>query len=242
MQPLDPEFVARCTTQQGFRLRGLQTTRIETFVDAAFAFAVTLLVISFDAIPRNWDEVVLAVKSIPAFVVAVAQLVWIWYEHMKWSRRYGLEDAMTVFLSAVLLIVVLVYIYPLRMMAGGMFAWMTNNYLPQSFDLQNWDQLAGMFVFMGTCFAVLCGVFALFYAWAGRRAEPLRLSDAERFDTRSARVTWTGSALVGLLSAGLAVALPPPWTPFAGFAYGLLGVWVPVFNNWRWRRRPAQGA
>jgi hypothetical protein len=31
----------------GFRLRGLSTTRIEAFTDAAFAFALTLLVISF---------------------------------------------------------------------------------------------------------------------------------------------------------------------------------------------------
>ncbi|CAN5847200.1 hypothetical protein BH23GEM9_BH23GEM9_04520 [soil metagenome] len=32
----------------GFRLRGLEMTRIETFTDAAFAFALTLLVISMD--------------------------------------------------------------------------------------------------------------------------------------------------------------------------------------------------
>lgn len=32
----------------GFRLRGLDMTRIETFTDAAFAFALTLLVISID--------------------------------------------------------------------------------------------------------------------------------------------------------------------------------------------------
>jgi len=32
----------------GFRLRGLQMTRIETFTDAAFAFALILLVVSLD--------------------------------------------------------------------------------------------------------------------------------------------------------------------------------------------------
>lgn len=35
-----------------FRLRGEAMTRLETFVDAAFAFAVTLLVVSFDAVLR----------------------------------------------------------------------------------------------------------------------------------------------------------------------------------------------
>ena len=80
----------------GFRMRGLEMTRIEVFVDAAFAFAVTMLVISFDAIPTDFDELVDAIKSIPAFVAAVWQLVWIWYTHNKWSRRYGLDDARTV--------------------------------------------------------------------------------------------------------------------------------------------------
>lgn len=32
----------------GFAERGSETTRIETFVDAAFAFALTLLVVSFE--------------------------------------------------------------------------------------------------------------------------------------------------------------------------------------------------
>jgi uncharacterized membrane protein len=35
------------------RQRGEQVTRLETFVDAAFAFAMTLLVVSFDAMPRH---------------------------------------------------------------------------------------------------------------------------------------------------------------------------------------------
>ena len=51
MIQLTREFVDRCPVENDFRLRGLEMTRIEVFVDAAFAFAVTLLVISFDAIP-----------------------------------------------------------------------------------------------------------------------------------------------------------------------------------------------
>ena len=36
----------------GFRLRGMQMTRLETFIDAAFAFAISMLVIA-DAIYRH---------------------------------------------------------------------------------------------------------------------------------------------------------------------------------------------
>ena len=106
MTPLKQEFVDSCPVEGGFRMRGLEMTRIEGFVDAAFAFAVTMLVISFDAIPTSYAEVIVAIKGIPAFILAVIQLVWIWYTHNKWSRRYGLDTALTVTLSTALLIVV----------------------------------------------------------------------------------------------------------------------------------------
>lgn len=238
MIQLSQDFVDRCPVEGGFRLRGLEMTRTEVFVDAAFAFAVTLLVISFDAIPRNWDEVVLAIKAIPAFIVAVAQLVWLWYEHSKWSKRYGLDDGMTAFLSALLLIAMLIYIYPMRMMAGGMFAWMTDSYLPQSFELEHWNQLAGMFVFLGACFASLCLVFAWFNLYAIQRRRELLLSPRETYSTKTAALTWAGSAAIGVASVAAALSLPPPWTPFAGFCYALLGAWIPLFAAYRTSGRP----
>ena len=242
MRPLDPGFVAACPREHGFRLRGLETTRIEVFVDAAFAFAVTMLVISFDAIPRNWDELMVAVKTIPAFAFAISQVVWVWYEHVKWSRRFGTEDAATVFLSTVLLIVVLVWIYPLRILAEGLFAWLTKGYLPQNFRLESYEQLAGLFIFLGAGFASLCAVFALFYAYAARQRVALRLDPAELHATRTAAVTWAGSAAVGLVSAAAAVALPGPWTPFAGFAYVLVGLWISAFARWRARGGPTKAS
>src|SRR2546429_1700643 len=38
---------------RGFRLRGMQMTRLETFIDAAFAFAISMLVIAAQQIPDN---------------------------------------------------------------------------------------------------------------------------------------------------------------------------------------------
>ena len=233
MTPLTQEFVDSCPEEAGFRQRGIEMTRLEVFIDAAFAFAVTMLVISFDAMPANWDEIIIAVKNIPAFAVAVAQLVWIWYEHSVWSRRYGLDDATTVFLSAVLLIVMLVYIYPMRIMAGGMFNWMTDGYLPSSFDINSWDELSGMFVFLGVGFAALCAVFVLLYRHSARCSEQLLLNEEERFHTRTVTMLWTGSAGIGLLSVTGALLLEPPWIPFAGFAYMLMSIWMPWFSNWR---------
>jgi len=66
-------------------MRGLDMTRIEVFVDAAFAFAVTMLVISFDAIPTSYAEVMLAIKGIPAFIIAVVQLDEDKNQHDSWQ-------------------------------------------------------------------------------------------------------------------------------------------------------------
>ena len=49
--------------------------------------------------------------------------------HNKWSRRYGLDTAMTVALSTAVLIVVLIYIYPMRIMIQSFFTWISSGYL-----------------------------------------------------------------------------------------------------------------
>lgn len=51
-------------------------------------------------------------------------------------------------------------------------------------------------------------------------------------------MTWAGSAGIGLLSALIAKALPPPRTPFAGSCYALLGIWIPLFGRRRLRAAP----
>jgi len=81
--------------QQGFRLRGTQMTRLETFLDAAFAFATTMLVISAGEIPKNYPELILALKEIPSFLASFLIIMLFWIGHRTWSRRYGLEDMNT---------------------------------------------------------------------------------------------------------------------------------------------------
>lgn len=94
------------------RPRGLEMTRTETFTDAAFAFALTLLVVSIDSIPASYAELLDAVQGIPAFGLSCALLFLFWYGHWNWSRRYGLEDFPSIALSFLLVFVVLCYVYP----------------------------------------------------------------------------------------------------------------------------------
>src|SRR6266404_6678168 len=76
----------------GFRLRGIEMTRLETFIDAAFAFAISMLVIAAQQIPDNIQALLGAFRNVPTFVCSIAVLGIFWRGHWLWSRRYGLED------------------------------------------------------------------------------------------------------------------------------------------------------
>mgnify|MGYP002622242503 CR=1 FL=1 len=235
MPTLSREFLDRCPVQHGFRLRGENMTRIEVFVDAAFAFAVTLLVISFDHIPQTFDEFILALKGIPAFVIAFAQLVWIWHTHSQWSERYGLRDTGTVFLSATLLAVMLIYIYPMRIMFGGLVSWASRGWFPSSFSVGSYDELSAMFVFMGCGLLGICFVFFLMYRHAIRHRDALQLNEYEFYETETSAICWLGSSAICVLSIVLALTFPDGWLPFAGFGYALFGIWIPAVLAFRER-------
>ena len=70
----------------GFRVRGEAVTRLETFVDAAFAFAVTLLVVSFDAMPDSVAELYDALRRLPAFLGGFAILAILWIAHHRFTE------------------------------------------------------------------------------------------------------------------------------------------------------------
>ena len=103
-----------------FRWRSGEITRLEAFCDVVFGFALTLLVVSLE-VPRNYAELMAAMRGFVPFAVCFAQLVMIWRAHYIFSRRYGLEDRYIVFLNVVLLFVVLFYVYPLKFVFTMLF-------------------------------------------------------------------------------------------------------------------------
>src|SRR5215831_14403615 len=114
--------------EKNFRWRGGEITRLESFTDAVFAFAVTLLVVSLE-VPHTFAELVAAMKGFVAFALCFLILMQTWYFHYKFSRRYGLQTVYTIFLTAVLIFVVLFYVYPLKFMftlaVGGLSGGLT---------------------------------------------------------------------------------------------------------------------
>ncbi len=222
-----------------FRLRGLEVTRLDTFIDAAFAFVLTLLVISFDQIPSNYAEMLVAVKRIPGFAASFAIVMMFWLPHRRWSRRYGLENDRTILYSLALIFVVLVYVYPLRTIFEGMFSSLSGGYLASGFRVETSDEMRMVFVFYSVGFFALSLLFSQLYRATMRNATLLALNQYELRITRINMQVWLIAASFGLLSILLALVLPDAWVSAAGYVYFalFLAARLPSFLG---RRRKAE--
>ena len=232
--------LATLPAKAGFRQRGMDMTRLETFADAAFAFAVTLLVVGGgDSIPGDFDEMVSAMKQIPAFAASFANIMLFWYAHHIWSRRFGLDDTASIFLSLILIFVVLIYVYPLKAIYSGAIAFFTNGYFESYFKLDSFDDLRILFVIFGLGYAALSGVIAMLNRHAFLKKEQLSLSNVEIFDTQAEIYFWIMNAIVAIISIILAVVLPDELVSVAGMFYGVFGIIIPWYRIRQWRIRPA---
>jgi len=210
-----------------FRLRSESVSRLEGFSDTAFGFAITLLVVSL-AVPTRFDELLQQLRGLPVFAVTFAMVATIWYAQYIFFRRYALSDAMTVFLTLLLLFVVLFYVYPLKFLFGVAFG--TTGVSMQEKDVPF------LFLIYGLGFAGVSLVLALLYLHAYQRRDELQLNGWERLVTRVSVADHLATMMVGFVSAGLAQVVPSPNTAtVAGFAYFL--VVVPKWVAGRYRRR-----
>jgi hypothetical protein len=206
----------------GFRERGDRVTRLETFVDAAFAFAVSMLVISVGTVPNSIDELKEALKNIPAFAASFALIMLFWRGHDDWSRRYGLDDNYSSNLSILLVFAVLIFVYPLRILLGGFFTWITGGWLPTPLVIHSIDDLRWFFGSFAVAFGSMGSLLALLTLHALRRADALHLQPHERLATWLALVRWALIPCIALLSLALTALLRPGVGDLYGAAPGVV--------------------
>jgi uncharacterized membrane protein len=229
----------------GFRIRGAQPTRMDAFVDAAFAFAVTLLVIAIGHVPSSVAELTLAMRGVPAFAASFFVIARFWRAHRDWSRRYGIEDIFSVRLSLLLVFVILVYVYPLRMVATLVLGMLSNGLLAeQKVELGTVAELRTLYATFAIGYAVAVAIFAALYAHALRLADSLELGPGERVRTRVAVTRYLVFFGVAMLSLLLALLLPmdnatPIYYSLPGLVYMLLYPFWPLL---RWREKIALAA
>jgi hypothetical protein len=220
----------------GFRLRGMAMTRLEAFIDAAFAFSVTMMVISVDRVPDNINDLLAAFRNVPAFIASIAVLGLFWRGHWLWSRRFGLEDGVSIFISWTMLVTILIYIYPLKVIFGGMFYLLSERAVGQPMSIQTVAQARALFAVFAIGFTAIAIEILLLNVRAYSLRGALRLNELERITARGEITGWAIPVCVGLVSLGLALTLPRAQVPWSGWVYFSMVVLVPLHSRYRRRR------
>ena len=221
---------------KGFRLRGLEMTRLESFVDAAFAFAVTMLVIAGQQVPDDVVALLKAFKNVPAFAASIAVLAVFWRGHWLWSRRYGLEDTISIWISWALIFTMLVYVYPLKLVFGGMFYALSGGSVGLRLTVETMAQGRALFAVYAAGFSALSLEILLLNLRAWRLRAPLRLNEREQSVTRGELAGWSVPLGVGLASLLLALTMPARLLGWSGWIYFSLPILLRL-QAWRRRRR-----
>ncbi|CAN5418055.1 hypothetical protein BH09BAC6_BH09BAC6_23780 [soil metagenome] len=192
-----------------FKWRSHEPSRLETFSDAVFAFAVTLIIVSLE-VPRTFDELFEVFKGFLSFAACFAILFLIWNNQNIYFRRYGINDAYITFLNAMLLFVVLMYVYPLKFLFMAIFSGGEYNDHGHMITMITQQQMPTLMYVYHAGYAAIYLLFLLMYLHAKKKAAQIELSAAEAFETES-------FILINYFNAGLGIA-------------GMLLVWLLPFT------------
>ncbi len=138
-----------------------------------------------------------------AFTITFSILFAVWRTQFTFFRRYGLEDRTTVLLNAVLLFVILFFVYPLKFVIGAIMervlkhAGFPDPTAPNIFT----DPHAPILMLTyGLGWSAVFAVFALLYRHANSKRHDLQLSELEIYDTEQMFKTCVASSFLGLLA------------------------------------------
>lgn len=199
-------------SEDHFRWRGKEVSRLENLTDAVFGFALTLLVVSTE-VPRTFDSLIKVLKGFPAFAACFALLLLFWNEHYKFFRRYGLEDRLTRSVNYVLLLLVLFSVYPLKFLFTAAFS--------GGAGFSDVGDLFFIYRVYGLGFAAIWTLYALLQGHALRQSELLQLTPVEMILTRLQLNEFRLQVGVCFLSIGLSYVTTRTWLP--GVIYALIG-------------------
>jgi len=220
----------------GFRLRGMEMTRLETFIDAAFAFAITMLVIAAQQIPDDIKTLLAAFKNVPAFVASIIVLGIFWRGHWLWSRRYGLEDGISIFISWAMIVTILIYMYPLKAIFSSMWFLLSGGRVGHTLGPHSESQVRALFAVFALGFTAIALEVVLLNLRAWQLRKPLRLNAKEGLITLYEITGWCIPVGVGIISLVLALALPREEIDWSGWVYFSMVILVPLQSAYRKRK------
>jgi uncharacterized membrane protein len=184
------------------------TNRVEGFSDAVFAFAATLMVVSLD-LDQSFLLMKGKVASFLSFGVSFFVLVALWKVHYNFFRRTDYIDNWVIAYNAILLFVILYYVFPLKSLINS---WMGTEPLTR-------DGLAYLFQLYGAGFLCIFLCFSLMYRRVKKNTSDVESRKIYRFYSQhhGIYVLVSGlSVILASLKVGIEIGAP-------GFFSGLLG-------------------
>ncbi len=229
------------TPKPASSVRPVETERLDAFVDASFAFAVTLLIIAGAEPLNDFGDLTRAMKRIPAFAAGFALVVMFWLAHRGFGRLAPIRDSWAATLSLIIVFTILIYVFPLRLLTEAGAGYFSGGWLPGRELIDSIAHLKYIYTIYGIGFAFLSWLYFLLYGHALKRGAVCGLAEEDRDEAEEARTIWGIIACVGVLSAVLAWITPlskVPWLP--GFTYWLIPAGL-YFANLIERRRKGHG-
>ena len=225
------ESLAQLPVKNGFRLRGESMTRIEVFSDAAFAFAVTMLVISLDTIPQNYIEFVEAMKAIPTFILSVSMIMVYWLAHRNWSQRYGLEDPISILFTLSIVVIILIFVYPLKLIMSYTCHIFSGKFLPTEFSITSSTEMTGLVLAFSVAGFLLAVTFLGLHLRSMRERETLKLNAKEIIETRKQIAIWSITCGATFVSVLLSWLLNPQIGYVGGYALSIPWIAIPFIRK-----------
>lgn len=183
--------------------RGDTPSRIDNLTDAVFGIAITLLIFNLSN-PNSFADLLTFTKTLPAFIISISFIMLIWYEHLRFSEIYGLDDTRLFVLNTVFNALVIFYVYPLRFLT----LFLTDFFFRTDLHVTiQGDQVPSLMMYYGSIAFALYVVLFLFYHRAARLREALALNAFEVFYTESHKRRLTIMLAVPLLSITLTALL-----------------------------------
>jgi uncharacterized membrane protein len=207
-----------------FRWRGESVSRLENLSDIVFALVLTLA--ALQSIPSSFSELIGLWRGALSIAICFALVLLIWRTHHVFFRRYGLDDGWVTGLNALLLFLVLIYIYPLKFMTDFVVSYFTGGFdnVEEITGILTLSQVPVLYAVYGGFFGAVYGVFALLHTHALRRADDLELTPVERSWTRFEIEFAIGTVVLSLAVIALAFILPEPLAAFSGMLFAMMGL------------------
>jgi uncharacterized membrane protein len=217
--------------------RGANASRLDNLTDAVFGIAITLLIFNLSN-PNSFADLLTFTKTLPAFLISIAFIVLVWYEHLGFSEIYTLNDTRLIVLNTVFLALVIFYVYPLRFLT----LFLTNTFFNTDIAVSiRGDQVPYLMIYYGFVAFALYFVLYLFYQRADQLKEKLQFNTFEVFYTKRQKSRFLIMFAVPIVSILVTLVVNEfsfVWASVAGgFTYFL---YTPLNMMWYNRYRRGQ--